>query len=469
MSHAFLDEILTATNPTGLEEDRGTITFHGDHSSNDYFDLTGLASSSIAAAGHALAGFQHDVSGNRPEVRVDRTLATRWFSATLRPIDWQLPSIWDAFAGNYQTKDGWVRLHTNLYAHRIAAMRGILGKALSDNPEQDKQDLTAKISTMSSLDVENAVVQAGGCAAEMRSSTDWANHPQGRAVASEPLVHWTKIDESASTRELVVNDAKPLAGLRVLDMTRILAGPVATRFLAGYGADVLRIDPPGWDEQGTIQEIMLGKRSATLDLKTNEGRDDFERLIASADIFVHGLRRDALDKLGYDDAAIQKLSPGIVDIALNAYGWTGPWSSRRGFDSLVQMSSGIADHGMACSGIGKPRPLTAQALDHATGYLMAACTLQALRQKQATGDIWSARVSLARVAHLLTGTASKSSGEGLPEIRDDDFMDKIEESDWGPGRRMRFPLQLDGREIQWPGPARKLHRAESEWLLKTPS
>ena len=262
--------------------------------------------------------------------------------------------------------------------------------------------VTRTVQTYSATELETAVVVAGGAAAAMRSIEEWEAHPQGRAVASEPLVAWSVASDASATQERPTIDRprreRPLAGVRVLDLTRVLAGPVATRFLAGLGADVLRIDPPTWDEPGVVPDVTLGKRCARLDLRRPADVDQFVTLLASADVLVHGYRPGALAGLGFDHARLHAVRPGLVDVALDAYGWSGPWAGRRGFDSLVQMSSGIADAGRRVAGAERPTPLPVQALDHATGYLMAAAALRGLtvRRRDMTGS--SARVSLARTA-----------------------------------------------------------------------
>ena len=235
----------------------------------------------------------------------------------------------------------------------------------------------------------------------MRSRDAWLAHPQGAAVAREPLVAWTTAAQTSPSGRNGEARGQPLAGIRVLDLTRVLAGPVSTRLLAAFGADVLRIDPPFWSETTLEPEMTLGKRCAGLDLRQSEDRSVFEALLREADVFVHGYRSDALQGLGYGPEELRQYNPTLVDVALCAFGWTGPWAQRRGFDSLVQMSSGIADFGMRSESASEPRPLPVQALDHATGYLMAAAVLHALRQRRSKGRVLSARLSLARTAHLL--------------------------------------------------------------------
>ena len=203
---------------------------------------------------------------------------------------------------------------------------------------------------------------------------------------------------------------RPLQGIRVLDLTRILAGPVATRFLAGFGADVLRIDPIGWEEPGTVPEVVLGKRCARLNLKDPADRAVLEQLLGQADVMIHGYRPDALARLGLDADRRRALNPALVDVSLDAYGWTGPWHGRRGFDSLVQMSTGIADAGMRAAGSDRPVPLPCQAIDHATGYLMATAALRGLTERYASGVGSSARASLARTARVLVAHAGALQG-----------------------------------------------------------
>jgi crotonobetainyl-CoA:carnitine CoA-transferase CaiB-like acyl-CoA transferase len=184
----------------------------------------------------------------------------------------------------------------------------------------------------------------------------------------------------------------------VLDLTRVLAGPVATRLLAGLGADVLRVDPPDWDEPGVVPDMTVGKRTARLDARDPAGRETLRALLAGADVLVHGYRPEALAHLGLAEDVRDELRPGLVDVCLDAYGWTGPWSGRRGFDSLVQMSSGIAGWGLRSGLADRPTPMPVQALDHATGYLMAAAALTGLAGLMRAGRGVRSRLSLARTA-----------------------------------------------------------------------
>jgi hypothetical protein len=453
----LLDQFLGAL---GAHHDPGPfprVVLAGGGSLPSSFAVSDLAEASIGAAGAALAALACvDRRVPTPTTTVHRDLAAAWFGFSIRPDGWELPSPWDAVAGDYPTADGWIKLHTNAPHHRAAAL-GVL-----DVPE-DRDAVAAAVAGWSSHDLESAVVEAGGAAASMRSMAAWDLHPQGRAVASEPLFHLERTSPAVSPLRLP-GTGRPLEGLRVLDMTRVLAGPVATRLLAGWGADVLRIDPPGWDEPGVVPEITLGKRCARLDLRTAADRDHLLGLLAGADILVHGYRPDAMDRLGLGVEVRAEVCPGLVDVSLDAYGWTGPWAGRRGFDSLVQMSSGIAWAGMTANGAGRPVPLPVQALDHATGYLLASAALTglALRRSEGIGSRW--RTSLARMARVLVDAGVTTGDDGGPMVPQKARSDApAERTSWGDARRLPPPVEVDGAPLRWSIPAGRLGSSDPEW------
>ncbi|HEV7210487.1 MAG TPA: CoA transferase [Blastococcus sp.] len=289
----------------------------------------------------------------------------------------------------WRTADGWLRLHGNYPQHRDAAL-SVLG-----------EDVATAAAGRGAVDLETAVVDAGGAAAAVRTSTEWAGHPQGMAVAGLPLL---SLDRSA--------DGPPrspsLAGLRVLDLTRVIAGPVATRTLASHGADVLRVDSPRLpDDPSGLLETGSGKRHVAVDLAAPEGRRTVEALLAEADVVVQGYRPGALDAFGLDPGSLAARHPHLVVVRLCAWGGAGPWRERRGFDSLVQAVTGIARlYGSA----EEPGALPAQALDHATGYLAAAVVMGALARQRAEGGGWHGELSLAQTAHWLLGAGVSSAG-----------------------------------------------------------
>lgn len=444
----------------GQASDLSDVSLSGEADWPSWFAVSELASASLAQAGHSLARLAVARGLAVPAVALDRRLASLWFDLTAQPQGWHAPSLWDPLAGNYQAQDGWVRLHTNAPHHRRAAL-SVLGDA------DDRSALQALVGRWDCEALEAAVVDAGGCAAKLRSFSEWQEMAAGRAVAAQPLVAWQ--DQGAAEAPGARDDRpkatseRPLAGLKILDLTRVLAGPAATRLLAGFGAQVLRIDPPQWDEEAVAIEMALGKRCALLDLNVREDRARFEALLADADLLVHGYRDGALAGLGYDAEARRKLNPDLVDVALNAYGWQGPWRDRRGFDTIVQQSSGLADYGRQGDHEAPPVMLPVQALDHATGYLLAAAACEALAARFASGRLLSARLSLARTALLLWQTRRIACHGQVLKAEASDLAQGSENTQWGPMRRVAFPLKLNASGPVWSCPAGPYKSAPAVW------
>ncbi|MEM9405065.1 MAG: CoA transferase [Acidobacteriota bacterium] len=416
------------------------------------FAVTDLAVASIASAGLAI----RRLVGTDADVRVDQRLAGLWFGSTLAPRGWTLPPQWDDLAGVYETADGFVRLHTNAPHHRAAALR-VLGC------REDRATVAEVVAQWAAEELESALADAHGVGAALRSRSAWLEHPQGLALQSEPLVH-RESHGASIVRSRRPSAARPLAGVRVLDLTRVLAGPVATRLLAGLGADVLRIDPPTWSESGVAAEVNLGKRCARLDLRSRDDRGVFEERLAEADILVHGYRRDALEGLGYGASERRALRPSLVDVSLNAWGHTGPWGDRRGFDSIVQIAGGIAHHGMIACGTESPRSLPVQALDHATGYTLAACALHGWADLQEHGRASTWRTSLAAHAELLWSSVGDADLErDFRPLGGGDLAAEEEATSWGPARRARPPLDVHDVDLVWPNGAADHGTSEATW------
>lgn len=330
-----------------------------------------------------------------PRVRLDDgAIATAFVSERHLLVDGRAPVWFAPLSKFWRTADGWVRTHANYPHHRAGLLAG-LGMT-----QDDPDAVGAALAERSSHEVEQAVYAAGGLAVALRTPREWAAHEQASAVAGRPLVEHERLG-TARARALPPLDGTPLlpaAGVRVLDLTRVIAGPVATRTLALLGADVLRLDTPLLPElldQHT--DTGFGKRAATLDLAAD--RRTFEELLATADVVVTGYRPGALDRFGLSARALAERRPGLIVAELSAWGAYGPWSERRGFDSLVQVATGIA----ATEGSAEqPGALPAQALDHGTGYLLAAAVLRALTERAEQGDGRCVRLALARTARWLT-------------------------------------------------------------------
>lgn len=446
MQNPYWTEITKAADlPSTPFRETGTGDLPSIHAVSDF------ASATIGAAGTALAALVDQEADN---VVIDRRRASLWFDMTLEPLGWELPSIWDPIAGVYACADGFIRLHTNAPHHRDAAL-SVLDCANAHDA------VAARVAEWTAEALETAIVAAKGCAAALRSRGAWQDHPQGIAVRATPLIRWQDSTDGP-LKSLTPAPGRPLAGLKVLDLTRVLAGPVASRFLAGYGADVLRIDPPHWNEPAAEAEVTLGKRCAGLDLHHPEDRATFEALLRSADILLHGYRPGALDSLGYGTEARQALNPALIDVSLSAYGRTGPWAKRRGFDSLVQMSCGIAAEGQRLSGQSTPLPLPVQALDHGTGYLMATAVLRAL-DKRGKGEIQRAELSLARTAETLMSASGTLTPDAIIQRQSDDLSTTVEDTTWGLAHRVVPPMTIAGHAPQWAIPAGHVRRHAPHW------
>lgn len=381
-----------------------------------------LARSCVEACARAAAGLGARRAGlaEVPEVRTDdAAIAAAFLSERLSRVDGRAPVSFAPLSRWWRTADGWVRTHAN-YPHHRARLLDALRLCGDATPD----DVAGVLARWSRFDVEETVYAAGGLAVALRTPGEWAAHEQSAEVAKRPLVERERLD-SAPARVLAPIGRAPLlpaSGLRVLDLTRVLAGPVATRTLALLGADVLRLDAPHLPESAELHaDTGIGKRSAMLDLATDQAvLDD---LLAEADVVVTGYRPGALDRFGLSPRALAERRPGLVVAQVSAWGAYGPWGGRRGFDSLVQAATGIAD--VEGTG-GLPGALPAQALDHGTGYLLAAAVLRAVEEQSYDGGSRLVRLALARTAAWLTheipgapdpGTAP-AAADGLLTERD---------------------------------------------------
>ena len=391
------------------------------------FAVGTAAQASIAAAALAACELGHARGAARQRVGVDMAHAaaecTGWFT-----LDGQEPELWDPFAGLYVCADGHVRIHTNFRHHRDGALR-LLGL---DPATAGRRDAERAMRDWRALDFEAAAAARGLVATALRRFAAWDATPQGQAVAAQPLMTITRIGDAAPrTLPPLGQDERPLSGLRVLDLTRILAGPVGGRALAAFGADVMLVNSPDLPNIAAIAETSRGKRSAHIDLRGGAGRDTLWRLIDDAHVLSQGYRPGGLAALGFSPAALAARRPGIVAVSLTAYGAHGPWADRRGFDSLLQTAMGFNQAEGEAAGDGKPRALPMQILDQASGFLMAFGAAAALWRQQREGGSWHVQVSLAQTGHWLRGLGRVADGlaAGKP-----DFSFWIEETASGFGR-----------------------------------
>jgi crotonobetainyl-CoA:carnitine CoA-transferase CaiB-like acyl-CoA transferase len=345
-----------------------------------------VAAASLSLALDRSSGSPLDPIALDPARVATAVTSERWFRRDSAP--W-MP--WAALSGFWPTADRWVRTHANYSHHRARLLA-----ALDLGDDADADALAAAMATRAGDDVEAAVTALGGIATVVRTAEQWRGHPHAAIVATRPVIELERVGDAT---------ARPLAGPRILDLTRVIAGPVATRTLALGGADVLRVDPPGLAEPEE-QHLDSGAGKRSVILAVDDPR--FEELLAEADVLVTGYRPGALDARGLSSEALARRHPGLVVARLSAWGAAGPWGGRRGFDSIVQAATGIA----AIEGDGtRPGALPAQGLDHAAGYLLAAGIGSALRRRAEEGGSWRVEVSLVRLAHELLAGARYTPGE----------------------------------------------------------
>lgn len=385
------------------------------------------AQASIALAALASTEIGRLRTGTCQSVAIDMRGAAIECSARYT-LDGVTPDPWDALAGVYRCRTGWLRVHTNFAHHRDALLRqlGLAGGAATARPQ-----LAQALAACDALEFEERATAAGCVVAALRGFDAWDALPQAGVIAAQPLVAIERIGDARplpwpSRRPALA----PLQDLRVLDLTRILAGPFGTRLLATYGAQVLLVNAPHLPNIDAIADLSRGKLSAFADLRTPAGHDALCAVLRDADVFVQGYRPGALAALGLDPRSIAALRPGIVVASLSAYGEDGPWGTRRGFDSLVQAATGFNLAEAAAAGSDAPRALPIQILDMASGALLAFGVQAALVRQRSEGGSWQVRVSLARTGRWLRDLGRVAAGLAAPPDDGADLM-QSSRSGWG--------------------------------------
>ena len=406
------NEILRGLLPlAGWNEDRLddlTITGGSDPILPTSFRIGDTSTAALSAVGLAVSDLWESKTGRKQRVSVDSRRAT----ASLRSGKYMqmdgagVSTERNMVMGTYPTKDGrWSYLHCNFPNHRAAAL-SVLGV------NEDRDEVTKAVAKWDAFDLEEAIIEARGAGGMVRSMEEWAIHPQAAAIASLPLMDIVKIADSPP--EPLPDGSRPLSGVRVLDLTRVLAGPTCARTLAEHGADVMKITAGhlpniGYQEYDTGH----GKLNATLDLRDGRQMETLRGLVRQTDVFSQGYRPGTLGGRGLSPEELAELRPGIVYISLSAFSHEGPWASRRGFDTVVQTVSGITQRqGELFPGaIPGPQFYPVSAIDYLTGYLMAFGGIVALNKRIHEGGSWLVRISLAQVGRWLV-----SQGE-IPETQ----------------------------------------------------
>ncbi|MFC9324505.1 CoA transferase [Kitasatospora sp. NPDC057015] len=430
----------------GAEALLDQVSFHGPSGlSPARLPVRELARATVAACSLAAAELVAARGGHAvPAVRIDEgAVATAFVSERHLRIDGRPPTLFAPLSGFWRSADGWIRTHAN-YPHHRARLLAALD--LPDGEDEAAvRRLAAALRELPGEQAQERAYAAGALAVAVAA-------PGG--PAGLPLVHGAP--RGATGSRPLADAPLPCSGVRVLDLTRVIAGPVATRTLALLGADVLRIDPPALPESSDAHaDTGFGKRSTRLDLAARADREVFEGLLATADVIVTGYRPGALDRLGLAPDALLERRPGLIVGQLDAWGPHGPWAGRRGFDSLVQAGLGISV--VEAGPDGRPGALPAQALDHGTGYLLAAAVLRALTERHAGGGGSHLRLSLAATADwLLYGVrAADGTGSAAGDPADpSDPARRLAETDSALGR-LRYalpPVAYRGGPVDWSRP-----------------
>ena len=424
------------------------------------FAVGTAAQTSVAAAALAAAELWRLRSGRRQRVTVAmRDAAIEFRSERYMRADGEAPKeLWDKIAGLYRCGDGrWVRLHTNFPHHRDG-MLTLLGC------DYAREAVQRTLDGRQGEAFETAAAEAGLVATMTRSFAEWDAHGQGKAVASLPIFTIDKIGD-APPQPLPTGD-RPLSGVRVLDLTRVIAGPVCGRTLAAHGADVLWVTGAHLPQMmPLVMDNSRGKLSAYVDLRDAQGRETLAGLAREADIVVQGYRPGAVSGHGFGPERAAQLRPGIVYVSLSAYGHEGPWAKRRGFNSLVQNANGINDAEAQAAGADKPTPLPCQALDNAAGFLMAFGAMIALARRVTEGGSWHVRVSLAQTGHWFRGLGRVANGLACIDPKPDDVRDRLYDSESGFGRltAVHHAATLDETPARWARPSVPPGTHAPEW------
>lgn len=420
----LLDALRTILPSTGWPADRvGAVSFSGgaDPILPTPFRIGGAGAATLAASGIAASDLWQQRTGRRQSIVVDVRQAT----ASLRSGhymqlgDGEVSAGRNPIMGVYPAKQGrWSYIHANFPNHRAAAL-AVLGC------EENREAVTRAVATWDAQELEEAIIAANGAGGMVRTQAEWAQHPQAAAIGALPLMEIVQIGDSAP-EPLPAGD-RPLSGIRVVDLTRVLAGPTCARTLAEHGADVMKISAEHLPNLG-YQEFDTGhgKLNAFLDLREKRNIDTLLGLVREAEVFSQGYRPGALGSRGLSPEELAAVRPGLVYVSLCAFGHTGPWASRRGFDTVVQTVSGITSRQAEVVPGKTPGPqfYPVSAIDYCTGYLMATGAMIALRRRAEQGGSWLVRISLAQVgkwivdlgevpAEDLRGVAEEFSREEL--------------------------------------------------------
>jgi crotonobetainyl-CoA:carnitine CoA-transferase CaiB-like acyl-CoA transferase len=455
----------------------GEVTVHG----RDPFHPTPFRVGETTAAVLAAVGVAaNDIWAARTGRRQSVTLDVRHAAATVRTVDYtQAPDAGGVFAHvpipqamahmlevtqPWRTRDGrWFLPHLNL-PHLSRRVLDVL--RCDSTPEA----VRAAVAQWDADALEDAIAAARACGGTIRTRDEWLAHPQGQYLAGRPVVEVDRVDAgvAAPAPAWTPSPRQPLAGIRVLDLTRILAGPIAGRTLAELGADVLMVTAkhlPQTPEH--VRDTSHGKRSCFLDLRRDGDAQRLRTLVAEADVLVDGYRPGALAALGFDDATLRALQPSLVHVSVSCYGSGGPWADRAGWEQVAQAVTGVCEAQGRAIEAGQPKLVFAPVCDYTTGYLAAYGTLLALARRARDGGGYRVQTALAGAAMLVQRQGMAEGFAELPGRLDDEALRAWHVEETGPNGTLRTlgpALGLSETPPVWRRPTPVLGGDDAAWL-----
>ncbi|HZU73727.1 MAG TPA: CoA transferase [Acidimicrobiales bacterium] len=434
-----------------------------------HYLATGAATARLLT-GLAAAELWRLRSGRRQAVRVDARHAAASLRSYMyaRPVG-QPPVAPDAGARSrgilpvtriVAARDGrHVQLHGSF--HDTAQILAELG--LDDSA--DAAQIDAAVAARDAFELENAFIARRICGGVVRSRQEWEEHPQGRAIADLPLVSITRIGEAPP--EALPDGDRPTSGVRVLDLTRVLAGPTCAKTIAEHGADVLHVSAPHLEQGGPFEmETGIGKRQAVLDLNRADHADTLRELARTADVFSQGYRLGTLARRGLGPDELARLRPGIVYVTENCYGPVGPWAERPGWEQLAQAATGMSHREGLESPEGTPRLAPAAVNDYTTGFLAAYGAMAALARRATEGGSWLVQVSLSQTS-MWYQRLGEDNDPARADLGDTDgFTATMDTGDFGPITYLRPALSMSETEPRWDLPPARQGAHRPEWLAR---
>jgi crotonobetainyl-CoA:carnitine CoA-transferase CaiB-like acyl-CoA transferase len=420
------------------------------------------ASAALGAAASAAADLWRLRGGGPQRIEIDvRAAAASLLSfmyQRLSGLAFERGSL--ATTALYRARDGrWIHLHGGFRSRE--GTLALLGCA------DDANAIARTVATWDAQALEDALAERGCCGVRLRSADEWREHPQGIALQKVPPIEIFKIGDASPepVRGPRASDAgaRPLSGVRVLDLTRVLAGPTCARTMAEHGADVLHVRGPRLPfVEPFVIDTNPGKRSCYLDLDRDEDVERLRALAREADVFSQGYRRGAFARRGFSPEALAEMRPGIVVVSINCYGHEGPWAGRPGWEQLAQTTSGMT---LEHSGIEHPALVGAALNDYTTGYLGATGAMLALARRAAEGGSWHVRVSLTRTAMWIMSLPRVDAAAIPRPVEPAEIVPWMIEMQtaWGALKRLGPIARMSATPPRWDLPPAKLGSDPPAW------